>query len=73
MGAKVTVVEVMDRILPVEDHEEISAFVRKSLRKTAASSIITGAEVKKLDKASGQCDRDMLSMMAGKTESVIDF
>lgn len=29
MGAKVTLVEVMDRILPVED-AEISAFVRKS-------------------------------------------
>jgi len=32
MGAEVTVVEVMDRILPVED-EEISAFARKSFEK----------------------------------------
>ena len=31
MGAEVTVVEVLDRVLPVED-EEISAFARKSLR-----------------------------------------
>ena len=32
MGAEVTVVEVLDRIVPVED-EEISAFARKALRK----------------------------------------
>lgn len=32
MGAEVTVVEVMDRVLPVED-EEISAFARKSFEK----------------------------------------
>src|SRR6267154_1783599 len=32
MGAEVTVVEVLDRILPVED-EEISAFARKSFEK----------------------------------------
>jgi dihydrolipoamide dehydrogenase len=32
MGAKVTVVEVLDRVLPVED-EEISAFARKSFEK----------------------------------------
>ena len=31
LGAEVTVVEVLDRVLPVED-EEISAFARKSLR-----------------------------------------
>ena len=32
MGAEVTVVEVLDRVLPVED-EEISAFARKVVRK----------------------------------------
>src|SRR5208282_3216316 len=32
MGAEVTVVEVLDRVLPVED-EEISAFARKSFEK----------------------------------------
>src|SRR5262249_1979330 len=32
MGAEVTVVEMLDRMLPVED-EEISAFVRKSFEK----------------------------------------
>jgi len=48
LGAEVTVVEVMDRILPVED-EEISAFARKAFEKQGMK-IITGAAVKKLDK-----------------------
>jgi dihydrolipoamide dehydrogenase len=43
MGAAVTVVEVMDRILPVED-QEISAFCRKALEKQGMK-IITGAKV----------------------------
>jgi dihydrolipoamide dehydrogenase len=34
LGAEVTVVEVMDRVLPVED-EEISAFARKPSRSRA--------------------------------------
>ncbi|MDX2028717.1 MAG: dihydrolipoyl dehydrogenase [Alphaproteobacteria bacterium] len=49
LGAEVTVVEVMDRILPVED-EEISAFARKAFEKQGMK-IITGATVKKLDKS----------------------
>ncbi len=48
LGAEVTVVEVMDRILPVED-EEVSAFARKAFEKQGMK-IITGAAVKKLDK-----------------------
>ncbi|MBB6250401.1 dihydrolipoyl dehydrogenase [Nitrospirillum iridis] len=48
LGAEVTVVEVMDRVLPVED-EEISAFARKSFEKQGMK-IITGAKVTKLDK-----------------------
>jgi len=50
LGADVTVVEVMDRILPVED-EEVSAFARKAFEKQGMK-IITGATVKKLDKGS---------------------
>ena len=49
LGVEVTVVEVMDRILPVED-EEISAFAQKSFEKDGIK-IITGAQVKTLDKA----------------------
>ncbi|MGB9151505.1 MAG: dihydrolipoyl dehydrogenase, partial [Alphaproteobacteria bacterium] len=48
LGAEVTVVEVMDRILPVED-EEVSAFARKSFEKQGMK-IMTGATVKKLTK-----------------------
>ena len=48
MGAEVTVVEVMDRILPVED-EEISAFARKQFEKQGIK-IHTGATVKALKK-----------------------
>ena len=43
MGAEVTVVEVLDRILPVED-EEISAFARKAFEKQGMK-IITSAKV----------------------------
>ena len=48
MGAQVTLIEVMDRILPVED-EEISAFVRKSFEKQGMK-ILTGARVQGLRK-----------------------
>lgn len=49
LGVSVTVVEVMDRVMPVED-EEISAFAHKALEKRGLK-IITKAVVKKLDKA----------------------
>jgi dihydrolipoamide dehydrogenase len=43
MGAEVTLVEVLDRILPVED-AEISAFVRKAFEKQGMK-ILTGAKI----------------------------
>jgi dihydrolipoamide dehydrogenase len=46
MGAEVTVVEVLDRVVPVED-EEISAFARKSFEKQGMT-IHTSATVKAL-------------------------
>jgi len=48
LGAEGTVVEVLDRILPVED-EEISSFARKSFEKQGMK-IYTSATVKKLAK-----------------------
>ena len=51
MGVKVTVVEIMDQIMPVED-AEISAFARKQLERHGID-IITSAKVTKLDKATG--------------------
>ena len=49
LGAEVTVVEVLDRVLPVED-EEISAFARKAFEKQGMK-IMTSATVKALKKA----------------------
>ena len=46
LGAEVTVVEVLDRVLPVED-EEISAFARKAFE-AQGMTIHTGATVKAL-------------------------
>jgi dihydrolipoamide dehydrogenase len=43
MGAEVTLIEVMERILPVED-AEISAFVRKSFEKQGMT-VLTGAKL----------------------------
>src|SRR3984893_1721249 len=49
MGAEVTVVEVLDRVLPVED-DEVSAFARKSFEKQGIK-IQTGATVQALEHA----------------------
>ena len=49
LGAKTTVVEVMDRILPVED-AEISAFAKKQFVKQGMT-VLEKATVKKLDRA----------------------
>ncbi len=49
LGAETTVVEVMDRVLPVED-EEISAFAKKSFEKQGMK-IMQKAMVKQLDRA----------------------
>jgi len=47
MGAEVTIVEMLDRILPVED-EDISAFVHKALTKQGMK-ILTSSGVEKLE------------------------
>ncbi len=52
LGAETTVVEVMDRILPVED-AEISAFARKQFEKQGMK-ILEKTTVKKLDRAKGK-------------------
>jgi dihydrolipoamide dehydrogenase len=66
MGAEVTVVEVLDRILPVED-EEISAFARKAFEKQGMR-ILTGA---KLGGVTKQADSVTVEIeAAGKTETL---
>ena len=47
MGAEVTVVEMMDRIVPVED-ADVSAFLEKALKKQGMT-ILTKAGVEKLE------------------------
>jgi dihydrolipoamide dehydrogenase len=67
MGADVTVVEMMDRVLPVED-EEISAFAAKSFKKQGMT-LMTGAQVEKLD-TSGRTAKVSVKTSKGKTETI---
>jgi dihydrolipoamide dehydrogenase len=66
MGAEVTVVEVLDRVLPVED-EEISAFARKQFEKQGMK-IMTAATVKGLKKASDKVTATV--EMGGKSTDI---
>jgi len=65
LGARTTVVEVMDRILPVED-AEISAFAKKSFEKQGMT-VLQKATVKKLDRAKGKVTAHIET--GGKTET----
>jgi dihydrolipoamide dehydrogenase len=67
MGADVTVVEMMDRVLPVED-EEISTFAAKSFKKQGMT-LMTGAQVEKLD-TSGKTAKVSVKTSKGKTETI---
>ena len=51
MGSKVTVVEMMDRVVPVED-ADVSAFLEKALTKQGMT-ILTGAGVESIDVGPG--------------------
>ncbi len=67
MGAEVTVVEVMDRILPVED-EDISAHARKQFEKQGMT-IITGASVASLKAGKGGTTATIEPMNGSKTKA----
>ena len=67
MGAEVTVVEVLDRILPVED-AEISAFAHKRFEKRGMK-LRVGTKVAKLDKKADSVVVT-LELPGGKTEQV---
>ncbi len=67
LGAEVTVVEMLDRILPVED-KEISAFADKQFQKQGMK-IMTGSQVEKLD-ASGKLAKATIKTKDGKSETV---
>ena len=66
LGSDVTVVEVMDRILPVED-AEISKMAEKSFKKQGLN-ILTGAQVKELKK--GKSSVTATVEAGGKTETI---
>ncbi len=68
LGSDTTVVEVMDRILPVED-AEISAFAKKSFEKQGMT-LMQKATVKQLDRGKGTVTAHIET--GGKTEK-IDF
>jgi len=65
LGAETTVVEVMDRILPVED-AEISAFARKAFEKQGMK-ILQKATVKTLDRSADKVTAHI--EIGGKTET----
>ena len=66
LGAEVTVVEVLDRILPVED-EEISAFARKRFEKQGMV-IHTSTQVKELKRSA---DSVTATLVAGDKTSTV--
>ncbi|GAN53357.1 dihydrolipoyl dehydrogenase [Tanticharoenia sakaeratensis] len=68
MGAEVTIAEVADRILPVED-AEISDLARKSFAKQGMT-ILTGAKVGPLHKSGGIVRVDI---EAGGTKQTLEF
>jgi dihydrolipoamide dehydrogenase len=66
MGANVTVLEVMDRILPAED-EEISEFAAKQFKKQGMN-IITSAKLDKISPSSGHAQ--VTYELNGKSHSI---
>ena len=66
LGADTTVVEVLDRVLPVED-AEISAFAKKAFTKQGMK-IMEKSTVKKLDRAKGKVTAHIEA--GGKTETI---
>ncbi len=67
LGAQVTIAEVMDRIVPVED-AEISAFVRKQFEKQGMK-ILTSAKVVKLEKSKTNVTAHI--EVGGKVEKIV--
>jgi len=66
-GAKVTVVELMDRVLPVED-AEISTFAAKAFKKQGMT-LLTGAKVTGLKKTKSGAEAT-IELPGGKTDIV---
>jgi dihydrolipoamide dehydrogenase len=67
LGSQVTVVEMMDRVLPVEDHD-ISAHARKAFEKQGMT-ILTSATVKGLRKGANEVTVTVEA--GGKTQDIV--
>ena len=70
MGVDVTVVEIMDQIMPVEDLE-ISKFARKQLEKHGLK-ILTGSKVSKLDRGKDSVTATIEDARGKKHEILVD-
>lgn len=70
LGAEVTVVEVLDRVLPVED-EEISAFAAKQFKKQGMT-LMTGTTVTKLDKGKDSVTATLKDKAGKETQVTVD-
>jgi dihydrolipoamide dehydrogenase len=66
MGAKVTIVEMLDRILPVED-ADVSAFVQKQFEKQGMT-VLPKHGVEKIDVKPGRSVTATIKLPDGKTE-----
>ncbi len=67
IGTEVTLVEYLDQILPVEDHE-VSRQLQKTFKKQGME-ILTGSNVKAVDTSGSQCK---VKIDTGKEEKEID-
>ncbi len=70
MGVEVTVVEVLDRILPVED-AEISAFAHKAFEKQGMK-ILTSATVEKLSKSKSSVEVTIKNKGGKQEKTTVD-
>ena len=66
MGSKVTVVEMMDRVVPVED-ADVSAFLEKALTRQGMT-VLTGAGVESIDVGAG----GVTARIKGKDGKVVE-
>ena len=70
LGVEVTVIEMLDRVLPVED-EEISAFARKAFEKRGLK-VMTGCTVTQLARGTDNVTLEITDAKAGKTMLTVD-
>ncbi len=67
LGADVTIVEVFDRVVPVED-KEVSAFAEKQFKKQGMK-ILTSAKVLKLNKSKNNVEAEI--EVGGKVQKIV--